>query len=208
MNRTEFRGRRRIGARPTRSERGAAAVEAAIITPLLILVFFGIIEFGLLFRDYLGLGNATLDGVRTASVAGTDYHADYRTLRAIARGASSLPDGSIDRIVIWKASGPDDTLPVQCTGMVGWDDGTEECNVYGPEALNYTEAEFGCDPLPNPRPDPDRFWCPKDRVTTVGVGLDYIGIQIEMTHDFVTGLLGSSKQITETAVLKVEPDLS
>lgn len=189
-------------------ERAAAAVEAAIVTPLLILVFFGIIEFGLLFRNYLGLGNAALDGVRTASVAGNDELADYRMLRALDRGAASLPRGSITKIVVWKASGPTDTLPVQCTGDVGFDDGTVQCNVYGPTALSFSEAEFGCDPLANPRPDPDRFWCPGDRVTQLGLGLDYVGIYVEMEHEYVTGMVGSDRTLTETAILRLEPDLS
>ena len=41
------------------NERGAALVEMALVTPLLVLLVFGILEFGLAFRDRLTVSNAT-----------------------------------------------------------------------------------------------------------------------------------------------------
>ena len=50
------RRRRTWGAAaPRRTERGAVSVEAAITTPLLVALAFGIIEFGLLLKDDLGV---------------------------------------------------------------------------------------------------------------------------------------------------------
>jgi Flp pilus assembly protein TadG len=48
--------------------RGAAAVEMAIVAPLLVLLVFGILEVGLLLKDYLGLSQAAREGARIASV--------------------------------------------------------------------------------------------------------------------------------------------
>lgn len=48
-------------------DRGAAAVETAIVLPLILLLTFGIIAFGFLLRDYVGVSSATRDAVRTAS---------------------------------------------------------------------------------------------------------------------------------------------
>jgi hypothetical protein len=54
-------GRARCG------QRGAAAVEAAIITPVLMLMVFGIIEFGFLFKDWLAVTSSVRAGARIAS---------------------------------------------------------------------------------------------------------------------------------------------
>lgn len=48
-------------------ERGAAAVEAAIVLPMILLIFAAILEFGLVFKDWLGIVSATRAGARTAS---------------------------------------------------------------------------------------------------------------------------------------------
>ena len=51
-----------------RTERGAAAVEFAIILPVLLLVMFGIIEFGTLMYDQIMVTNAAREGARWGSV--------------------------------------------------------------------------------------------------------------------------------------------
>jgi len=46
---------------------GTATVELALVIPLLLLLLMGIIEFGLLFEDYMILKNAAREGARTAA---------------------------------------------------------------------------------------------------------------------------------------------
>ena len=53
-----------------RSEKGAAAVEAAIIMMLLLTLIFGIIETGLLLFDQQMLTNASREGARAGVVVG------------------------------------------------------------------------------------------------------------------------------------------
>jgi hypothetical protein len=187
--------------RRARGERGATLVEASIVTPILLLFVFGIFEFGFAFRDYLAVANTTRDGVREASVAGNVADADYRTLRSVRRASAALPDGAIDRIIVFKASGPEGTVPSAClTGPV-----TGVCNVYVPADLSLDVTEFGCDPSANPRPDPDRFWCPTDREVSVQAGLDFVGIHVEVEHSYLTGLFGDDITFKDTTVLQVEP---
>lgn len=57
--------RRRFG-RGRLGERGAALVEMALVLPLLLMVVFGIIEFGTTYSNYIGLR----DGVRNAARSG------------------------------------------------------------------------------------------------------------------------------------------
>jgi Flp pilus assembly protein TadG len=48
----------------TRNEDGAAAVEMALVLPILLLLVFGIIEFGFIFNRYISVTHAAREGVR------------------------------------------------------------------------------------------------------------------------------------------------
>ena len=50
---------------------GTATVELALVAPLLLILLMGIVEFGLLFEDYIILRNAAREGARSGAV-GTD----------------------------------------------------------------------------------------------------------------------------------------
>jgi Flp pilus assembly protein TadG len=52
-------------------ERGAAAVEFGIILPLLMLILFGIIEFGMIMYSREVITNASREGARTGIVQAT-----------------------------------------------------------------------------------------------------------------------------------------
>ena len=54
--------------------KGAAAIEFAMLLPVLILIVFGIITFGFAYADYILLTHAARDGARLAAI-GKDY--DY-----------------------------------------------------------------------------------------------------------------------------------
>jgi len=190
--------------RRARGSRGATLVEAAIITPVFLLFIFGIFEFGFAFRDFLGVANVTRDAARESSVAGDITDADYRMLRAVQRSGAALPDGAIDRLVIFEATGPTDDVPAACKAGTPV---TGVCNVYSSADLTIPEIEFGCQEvaLGDPYDSPDRFWCPRDREVSVGSGLDYVGIYVRITHDYITGLFGNSVTFEDQMILKMEP---
>lgn len=52
-----------------RRERGASAVEFALVVPMLFLVLFGIMDFGLQFLNLNSIHNGTREGARQAVVA-------------------------------------------------------------------------------------------------------------------------------------------
>jgi Flp pilus assembly protein TadG len=62
---------RRLGGRARRDERGAEAVEFALIVPVLVLLLLGIIFFGLLFGSSIELGDGVSAGARAAAL--NDY---------------------------------------------------------------------------------------------------------------------------------------
>jgi len=52
-----------------RGDRGASAVEFALVVPLLLAVLFSIIDLGFAINRYTVLNNATREGVRAASLS-------------------------------------------------------------------------------------------------------------------------------------------
>jgi Flp pilus assembly protein TadG len=52
-----------------RAERGQTMVEFAIVLPVLLLVVFAVIQFGILFSNFVALTDAVRAGARTASVS-------------------------------------------------------------------------------------------------------------------------------------------
>ncbi len=54
-----------------RTDLGSVTVEMVLVTPILLTLLFGIIEFGLIFKDVAILKQATREGTRTAAVGAT-----------------------------------------------------------------------------------------------------------------------------------------
>lgn len=80
---------------PKDTERGAAAVEFAILLPLLLMLVLGTIEFGRAYNAQITLTNAARDGVRVMAI--NNDPAGARTAAKAAAGAvsSAIPDSNI-----------------------------------------------------------------------------------------------------------------
>ncbi|MCX8131880.1 MAG: pilus assembly protein [Clostridia bacterium] len=51
---------------------GQSVVETALVLPIIIVILMGIIDFGLLFNNYLIMSNASREAARSAAVGLTD----------------------------------------------------------------------------------------------------------------------------------------
>jgi hypothetical protein len=85
-------------------EAGASAVEAAIVTPVVFLMLFGIIEMGMLFKDYLSVGTMTRNGVRTASAMPRDADYATQTIKSIVNAGSAMPFANVEELWIYRAN--------------------------------------------------------------------------------------------------------
>ncbi len=75
-------------------ESGAELIEFALVFPLLLLVFLGIIDFGLLFRRYEVVTNAAREGARVAVLPGyEDDDVRFRVSQFLT--ASGLTDPAV-----------------------------------------------------------------------------------------------------------------
>lgn len=183
-----------------RDDRGAALVEMAVVLPLLVLLVFGIIEFGLLFREKMTIASAATSAARTGATMGTREEADFRILQALEAGLYDQVDTSVlISVEIFKAN------PV--TGAK-----TGSKDVY-----NF-EPSLPCnwDPCPDPsQPGGADFgtgtWQPSTRDTTLeptGGGLDVLGVEINYHHYSITSLIpGIDTDLSERALVRLEPDV-
>ncbi|MCZ7532988.1 MAG: pilus assembly protein [Acidimicrobiia bacterium] len=182
-------------------EKGAALVEMAIVLPLLIVLVFGIVEYGLLFKEKLTIAAATSSAARTGATMGNREAADIRILQALEAGLFDQVDSKVLISVDIFRADPD-------TGAkIGTEVDSYEFNI-----------ELAChwDPCPDPAVDPHTFgdpsgWPPEDRTTTLnaaGGGLDLLGIEVSYHHTAVTGLIpGVDRDLVERALIRLEPDV-
>lgn len=185
------------------SERGAALIEAALVTPVFLLVLFSIMEMGLLFRDSLTTDNASREGARAASTRGSQADADYFVLRTVEHGLEAMGLERLQYVVVFRATSPNDTLPAGCEAASQ----SGLCN-------HYTAADFFAELDDGAGNDTGNFrcgaldssWCPTDRVTSLSAGTDFIGIHVETRHDFITGFFADGNDLGETTILRLEPN--
>ena len=72
-------------------DRGAAALEMAIVMPLLVSLVFGIIDFARMFNAEIQVSQAAREGVRLASLLKGDGTAAYSTADITARVRQAAP---------------------------------------------------------------------------------------------------------------------
>lgn len=85
-------GRVGTGLRQTRGERGSAAIETALVTPLVVLLVLGLIQFGLWYHAQSVVIAAAQEAAAQASAeAGTTEAAQARAAQVL-QGISGLAD--------------------------------------------------------------------------------------------------------------------
>ncbi len=182
-----------------RREDGATLVEMAFVLPVLVLLIFGALEFGLAFKERLTVASAANSAARTGATMGDRAESDIRILEAIEVGLYDQVDiGVIVSVEIFKAD------PVSGANV-------GPSNTYLFDGLDPT-----CKWLPCPDPAHPSFayggtWTPDTRDTTLdpgGGGLDVLGIEVIYHHSPVTNIMSFlERDFAERALVRLEPDV-
>lgn len=183
--------------------RGSVIVEAAMVTPLFLMLVFGIVEVGLAMNDSLALSHTVRAGTRVASASGNDLLADYGIIQAVKRESSALPRDQIQLIVVYKANKYGEPPSDSCQGGNATGTGSNPCNVYYPADFDKVKSRWGCKPTENLE-----VWCPTKRnVSLASPGPDYIGVWMKVEHKWVTQMFGETLTLTDSSVIRLEPRL-
>lgn len=73
-----------------REERGQTMTEFAIVLPILVVLLFGIVQFGIVFNTYVTLTDAVRAGARAGAVARNDSNPVGTATTAVRTSASDL----------------------------------------------------------------------------------------------------------------------
>lgn len=90
-----------------RSERGNALIEFAFVLPLLLVIFAGIVDFGLLLQRYEVVTNSAREGARIAVLPGYTESLVRARVRAYVQEGLNLTDTALDAAVPNNDSGVD-----------------------------------------------------------------------------------------------------
>jgi len=152
--------------------------------PVLMLITFGIIEFGMLYGNVSTVSSASRSGARlgaTGYTAAANKATYVTTMGAAARkDLSALSQGTPIQMWVYKANAG---RPASCTAanncwVMTWSASTKTWNA------------------------PSGGWTNPD---ACGTTLDTIGVYVEAQHRFVSGFFGSNKTISAKTVMRIEP---
>lgn len=169
------------------------------MTPVFFILVLGMAEIGLAMNDYLAVAASVRAGARVASASGADWSADYGILKAVQRESAALPKNQIQYIVVYKPAAFGDKPTSTCqqgTPVTG------VCNVYTPADFSSPKTDFGCLTTQTL----DKYWCPTTRKVSLNSGgTEYVGVWMKVNHPWLTNMFGSSKTLTDSSVIRLEP---
>ena len=205
--------RRTERGRPCTGEDGAFIVEAAFITPILLFMLFSMLEFGLVYRDYLMVSDTVSNGAKVGAIQGprltaSGYSADHSIVSSIRQNTANIPVEWIDRIVVFRsnapgAGGPLAQVPSACKTAASSVTG---CNIYDPVSAfiavqNGTAGYFQCSGT-----GPACGWPPTSRKNGPRiVDIEYLGVYVKLNRPLVTGIFGNDFELEVAAVQRLEP---
>jgi len=96
------------------SENGQAMVEFALVAPILFLILFGIVQFGIAFMNSVALTDAVRAGARKAAVSRTAANPTQSAQNAVLGAATDLDQSKVSVTVTseWQSG---DTVTVAAT---------------------------------------------------------------------------------------------
>jgi len=175
--------------------------------PVLVLLVFGIIEYGLAFKDSLTVSSATRAGARTASAeprsqctltpCATLPQYAYDAALAVARSLSALPSTAPQELWIYKADAngnPDSgSFSTQCTQCIilSWNASAKAWNTGSPGTGS---------PVKNNWPGTGT-----GSQNDCSASVDSVGVWVKATHKMISGIFGSTTTLTDHTVMRLEP---
>jgi len=196
--------RSRLARRWRHGQRGAAAIEFALLLPLLVGLLAGIVDMGVALNTARTVSSNARGAARQGAALGDHRNADHAVLLSLSAGLSRV-DGTITDIVVYRASAGGTPPPVCFDGSVAG-----LCNHYEGTVLDTLDiAQFtsngpGTQCAPSA---PDAAWCPLERDSSIAAD-DRLGVAIRLERKPLLGNALGIEAITRSAVFRLEEGAS
>ena len=179
-------------------ERGSAAVETALVLGILLMLALGSFEWGMALRDWMSVTAGTREGARVGASAGDETGADCLILEGAAGSLQAIEDDQVISVMIYETDTAGNRLA---------------SNLYRPSQDADDPASLKCGtwyPLAIGWPETSR--------DNKGADRDWLGVEVEFDHDWMTGFLMWSGSVCDRGtaigvdcwkqdtVMHIEPD--
>jgi hypothetical protein len=168
------------------AERGSVVVEAAIIIPMLIVLIFGSIEYGIAFRESGAVHAASRSGVRIASAMPRNSGYLDAAANAVTAAMGDANKSTPQELWIFHApttGGKPATCSSECA-LFTWN-GTKFVQTGGSPWL--ADQQNACVSADDPN-------LPQQ-----------IGVYVKARHSTITKMFGSAVTLTSTSIMRLEP---
>lgn len=184
--------------RRDRNQRGAVAVEAALVTPVLCLLLFGIVEMSLLMRDAVGVTNQVRSAARIATSeagAGKPTGSSIPTLatdaaNAVKTAGSSMPLSSINYVIVYQANPEGYPLPAGNKAMTCSTNCIRFTYDSATDSMVRSGGSWDSSTINACVNDPAR---------------QSVGVAMSAQHTWITGLFGSGVDVPGRLMMQFEP---
>jgi Flp pilus assembly protein TadG len=175
--------------RRDRRDRGSVAIEAALVTPVVMAMIFGIVEFGFFFKSYLSTSSAVKAGVRMASANPRNANYAQDAADHIQSVSGALDPRTVQDLWVYKANTTND-FPEGYSSFSG-------CTTCVKFRWNGTSFE----------PLTGTTWNASSQSACSGMGYspDRVGVYLRVRHDAMTGFVFRTLSISESTVMSLEP---
>lgn len=173
---------RRLG----RDDRGVTAVEAALITPIFMLVIIAIIEYGLVFKDQLAVTSAVRAGARIASAEPRAATFATDAAAQVAREGSALDLSHAQALWVYQADASGH--PVGAGGS--FSSCSTNCDVFKWTGSSFAQVSGSWNPL-------SQDACEGEQ--------DSVGVYLSFDHSSVTQIFFRTMTLSSYTVMRFEP---
>ena len=180
---------RRAGGLPADGERGAAALEMALVLGFLLMLAMGVFEYGMAFRSWQGVTAASREGARIGASAGSAASADCAILEASAAALLANTGAEVTSIEIYETD--------EGSGLQG------DTNRYKPfDPATDDPSSLVCTSWSRQ----SNGWPPAARDGN-GTTRDWIGVRVGYRHSWITGFLWWNGTVDwdDEAAMRIEP---
>lgn len=169
-----------------RDDRGVAAVEAAIVTPVFLLLLVGVLEFGFAYKDQLAITSAVRAGARIASAEPRTASFATDAAAQVARAGAAANMGEVTALWVYQADASGH--PVGTGGT--FNSCASNCVRFSWNGTSFVQSGGA--------------WAPSNQDACAGEQ-DSVGVYLALKHPGITHAIFDSLGLHSYTVMQFEP---